>query len=354
MPPTNVGRSDGRRAASDYLRELLLKPGGYRSAWEQYATRERRGTVNQLAVAEVLARHLQSVPRTASDPTVTPHQLKDTVSRALTGRLLSRSALTLFIGAFGLSEHEAGRLWRLWNGAATIGVMSGTHAVSLASEQDVNAAIGPRRHQSLALHDHIWVGPDRWVDRARTMQVIEATAPGVDRIPFVCDTNVLTLEVAQGCKELVGEVRRIGREYFATEILLSRTLDIGETLTLEYWLSYRPPSDPRDPWARLYRRAVMRQLNNLDMRVEFHPDQLPSHVWWAHWDGADSSVLTREAVTLDSQNSAQRYLRSLERTAVGFYWEWDDDSPGDKCRPKPAEEHAHERCSAVDGAARGG
>jgi hypothetical protein len=325
MPGTSAGRSDGRRAASDYLRELLLKPGGYRLAWEQHATRERRGTINQLAVAEVLARHLQTAPRTASDPTVTPHQLKDTVSRALTGRLLSRSALALFIDAFGLSEHEAGRLWRLWNGAATIGVMTGAHAVPVVAEQDVDAAIGPRRHQTLALHDHIWVGADGQIDRQRTMHVIEAIAPGVDRIPFVCDTNVLTLEVGQGCKELAGQVRRIGADYFATEILLSRTLDIGETLTLEYWLSYRYP--PGDPSAHLYRRGGMRQVHNLDMRVEFHPARLPSQLWWAHWDGADSSVIEREVVTLDSQNSVHRYLRSLERTTVGFYWEWAPDSP---------------------------
>ncbi len=324
MPRTNVGRPDGRRAASDYLRELLLKPGGYRRAWEQYATRERRGTINQLAVAEVLARYLQSAPRPAAHPTVTPHQLKDTVSRALTGRLLSRSALTLFIDAFGLSEHEAGRLWRLWNGAATIGVMSGTHAVPVDAEQDVDAAIGSRRHQTLALHDHVWTGPDGQIDRQRTMHVIEATAPGVDRIPFVCDTNVLTVEVGQGCKELAGQVRRIGGDIFATEILLSRTLDIGETLTLEYWLSYRYPPD--DPSGREYRCAGMSQLQNLDVRVEFHPDRLPGQVWWAHWDGSDSTVLEREAVTLDSQNSVHRYVRSLERTAVGFYWEPDGDS----------------------------
>jgi hypothetical protein len=256
---------------------------------------------------------------------VTPHQLKDTVSRALTGRLLSRSALGLFIDAFGLSEHEAGRLWRLWNGSATIGVMTGAHAVSLGAEQEVDAAMGPRRHQTLALHDHVWVGPNGQIDRQRTMHVIEAIAPGVDRIPFVCDTNVLTLEVGQGCKELAGQVRRIGGGIFATEILLSRTLDIGETLTLEYWLTYRWP--PGDPSACEYRRAGMRQLSNLDMRVEFDPASLPSQLWWAHWDGADSTVLTREAVTLDSQNSAHRYLRSLERTTVGFYWECDIDSP---------------------------
>ena len=107
MPQADLTRQDGRRAASDYLQQLLLTRGSYRQAWEQYASRERRGTVNQLAVAEVIARHLWLTPRSPGDVEITPHQLKDTVSRALTGRLLSRSALSLFISAFGFSEDEA-------------------------------------------------------------------------------------------------------------------------------------------------------------------------------------------------------------------------------------------------------
>jgi hypothetical protein len=323
MPHSGAGRLDGRRAASEYLQQLLLKPGGYRQEWERYATRERRGTVNQLAVAEVLARHVSSRPRSPAESTVTPHQLKDTVSRALTGRLLSRPALTLFIDAFGFSEHEAGRLWRLWNGSATIGVMSGTHAVPVGAEQDVDAAIGPRRHQTLSLHDHIWVGADGLIDRARTMQVIEALEPDVDRIPFVCDTNVQTLEMGQGCKELTGEVRRIGSEVFATEIVLARTLNLGETITLEYWLTYRRPGEPSDAPERMYRRAVMRKVDNFDMRIEFHSERLPAQVWWAHWDGTEGQVLEREVVTLDSQHSVHRYLRSLEKTVAGFNWQWE-------------------------------
>ncbi len=322
MPRADVTRQDGRRAASDYLQQLLLTPGSYRHTWEQYASRERRGTVNQLAVAEVIARHLWLMPRNPGDAEVTPHQLKDTVSRALTGRLLSRSALSLFISAFGFSEHEAARLWRLWNGAAPISMMSGTHAVSLRAEQDVDRALGPRQHHTLSLHDHVYVGPDRRIDRARSMQVIEATAQGVDRIPFLCDTNVLTLEVGQGGKELTGDVHQLGDGVFFTEILLARSLDIGETLTLEYWIRYRYPGDHSDAAERRFRRAVMRHVENVDMRVEFHPDMLPSEVWWAQWDGIDGDVVEREAVTLDRQFSAHRYLRSLEKTVAGFYWRW--------------------------------
>lgn len=324
MARADVARQDGRRAASDYLQQLLLKPGVYRQSWQRYVSRERRGTINQLAVAEVIARHLWSAPRGPGDAEVTPHQLKDTVSRALTGRLLSRPALSLFIAAFGFSEHEAARLWRLWNGSATISVMSGTRAVPARAEQDVDRVLGPRRHRTLSLHDHVYVGADGRIDRARTMQVIEATTQGVDRIPFLCDTNVLTLEVGQGGKELTGEVHRIGDDMFFTEILLARTLDLGETLTLEYWITYRYPGDPADPAEREFRRAVIRQVENLDMRVEFQAGRLPPQLWWAHWDGIDGDVMEREAVTLDKQFSAHRYLRSLEKTVAGFYWRWDN------------------------------
>ena len=68
------------------------------------------------------------------------------------------------------------------------------------------------------------------------LQVIEAIAQGVDRIPFMFDTNVLTVEVGQGGKELNGNVQRIGDDMFFAEILLARSLDIGETITLEYWV----------------------------------------------------------------------------------------------------------------------
>src|SRR5690349_1694429 len=46
----------------------------------------------------------------------------------------------------------------------------------------------------------------------------------------------------------------------------TRTLGLGETLTLEYWTSYHYPGDPADPAdpAELeYRRAVMGTLENI-------------------------------------------------------------------------------------------
>jgi hypothetical protein len=316
---SDAARSTAQRATAEYLRQLLLKVGPYRALWQCHVARPRDGVINQLAIAEVIASHLTS--GSAGEPPVMPYQLRDLVSGALSGAQLSAETLEWFVESFRFAAHEAGQLRRLLAGSSRIRVLSGTRAVPLTV--DLDAAIGPRRHQTLSLHDHIWVGPDTRVDRSRTLQVIEATAPAVDRIPFVCDATVHTLEVGHGCKEITGQLQWVGDEFFATEIVLSRTLDIGETLPLEYWLSYRWPSGAEEKSAREYRCAVMRQLQNLDVRVEFDPGCLPEQVWWAHWDGSDGRVIEREQVTLDSQHAVHRYLRSLEKTVAGFYWEWE-------------------------------
>jgi hypothetical protein len=313
-------QSAGRRAAADYLRQLLLKPGEYRKTWEQHVVRARQGTINQLAVAEVLARHLSAVPG-ARASTIQAHQLKDTVSRALSGRLLSKPALGLFIDAFGFTDDEASRLWRLWNGAGTIRVLSGSRAVPLQAEHDLRQALGPRRHQTLTMHDHVYVGADARLARVRTIQVIEAVQAGTDSIPYLYDTNSLTVEVGQGCAGLSGELRQLRSDVFATQILLARPLGLGETTTIEYTTTFRYPGNT-EPGEREYRRGVLGQLENLDLRVEFHPDRPPRAVWWATWNGVDGEMLEEQRVTLDSQHAAQRYLRSVQRAVVGFHWDW--------------------------------
>ena len=319
---TEPQQAAGREAAGRYLRELLLRPGRYRQLWESHAQRSRPGAINHLAVAEVLAQYLWESPRAAGHSDVLPHQLKDTVGRALSGRLLSRSTLELFVAAFGLSGQEEERLWRLWRGTGRITVLAGPRAMRSGAAAEVAGVLGPRRHQTVSLHDHVYAGADRRLARTRTMQVVEALVEGLDRIPYLYDTNAVTLELGQGCAGAPGPVRRIG-DLYGTDIRLARSLGLGETITLEYWTSYHYDADPTDPAEQQYRRAVMNTLENFDMRIEFHPDQLPDTVWWAVWDGLEGQVLDQEQVTPDNQHSVHRYLRSLERSVVGFYWSWE-------------------------------
>jgi len=312
-------QSAGRRAAADYLRQLLLKPGVYRRSWEQYVVRARPQAINQLAVAEVLARHLAATGGHAGP--VQPHQLKDTVSRALSGQLLSRPALGMFIDAFGFTADEADRLWRLWSGAATIRVLSGSRAVPMQAEQELLLALGPRRHQSVTRHDHVYVDAEGRLGTVNSLQVIEATVAGVDRIPFLYDTSALTLDLGEGCAGIASDLRQIGADLYATEILLARTLGLGETLTLKYITTFAA-GDPQDRFNREYRRAVVGQLENFDLRIQFHPDKLPAELWWATWEAVDGAVVHQQLVVLDSQHAAERYLRTVQRAVVGFYWRW--------------------------------
>ena len=120
------------------MRELLLRPGRYRRKWEQYAERSRLGQVNQLAVAEVLAHYLWEHPRAQGDVDVLPRQLKDTASRALSGKLLSKATLTLFMDAFDFGTFERERLLKLWEGSAHVRVLSGPRAI----REDKAGALG--------------------------------------------------------------------------------------------------------------------------------------------------------------------------------------------------------------------
>jgi hypothetical protein len=304
----------GAEAAASYLRELLLRPGRYRRKWEQYAERSRKGQVNQLAVAEVLAHYLWEHPRAKGDGDVLPRQLKDTASRALSGRLLSKATLMLFTDAFGFGDLEREQLMKLWEGSVHVRFLSGSGAI----REDKAVALGPRQFLTLALHDHHYLGPDGLPNRHRVIHVIEALVDGVDRVPYRADTNALTLEVCQGFSGVAGPVYEPITGLFVVDMLLGKPLAAGETATLEHWTTFHYAQPP----PREFRRIVVGSLENLDVRVEFHPDRLPREVVWAMWDTMDGPIADRERVSLDGQFAVHRYLRLVEKTVVGFHWDW--------------------------------
>jgi hypothetical protein len=304
----------GAEAAASYLRELLLRPGRYRRKWEQYAERSRKGQVNQLAVAEVLAHYLWEHPRTKGDADVLPRQLKDTASRALSGKLLSKATLTLFTDAFGFGAQEREQLLKLWEGSAQVRVLSGPRAI----RDDKAVALGSPRTRTLALHDHHYLGPEGLPARHRVIHVIESLVDGLDRVPYRADTNALAVEVRQGFSGLAGPVYQPMDGLFVVDMLLGKPLAAGETATLEHWTSFHYSEPP----PREFRRIVQYSVENLDIRVEFHPGKLPREVVWAVWDGMDGPIVQREPVSLDGQFAVHRYLRLAEKTVVGFHWDW--------------------------------
>jgi len=314
VTPGGSAAPTGAQSAAAYIRELLSRPGRYRRKWEQYAERSRHGQVNQLAVAEVLAHHLWEHPRAKGDIDVLPRQLKDTVSRALSGKLLSKATLALFSDAFGFGVLERQQLLKCWEGSAHVRVLSGPRAI----RDDQVGRLGSPRLKTLSLHDHHYLGPDGLPVKHRVIHVIEAIVDGVDRVPYRADTNALTIEVGQGFSGLAGPVYQPIAELFVVDMLLAKPLAAGETATLEYFTNFHYAVPP----APEFRRVVQFFVENLDIRVEFHPDKLPSNVVWAVWDGFEGPIVEREQVTLDSQFAVHRYLRLAEKTAVGFHWDW--------------------------------
>jgi hypothetical protein len=245
---------------------------------------------------------------------VLPRQLKDTASRALSGKLLSKATLTLFMEAFGFGTYEREQLLKLWEGSAHVRVLSGPRAI----REDKASALGSPRVKTLSLHDHHYLGPDGLPVRHRVIQVIEALADGVDRMHCRADTNALTIETGQGFSGLAGPFYQPMAELFVMDMLLAKPLAAGETATLEYSTSFHYPAAPPPE----FRRVVQSFVENLDIRIEFHPGKLPRNVVWAVWDGMDGPIAERESVDLDSQFAAHRYLRLAEKTTVGFHWDW--------------------------------
>ena len=76
-------------------------------------------------------------------------------------------------------------------------------------------------------------------------------------------------------------------------MLLAKPLAAGETATLEYSTSFHYPAPPPPE----FRRVVQYFVENLDIRVEFHPGKLPADVVWAVWDGMDGPIVERESVS---------------------------------------------------------
>ena len=259
-----------------------------------------------------------------------PHQLKDTVGRALSGRLLSRLTLGLFVAAFGFSAQEEERLWRLWRGTGRITVLAGPRAMRSGAAAEVAGVLGPRRHQTVSLHDHIYVGADRrpagpgpcrWSRPSSRDSTGSPTSTTPTRSPW---------KSGRAAPAAPGPFRRIGDVAYATDIPLAHSLGLGETLTLEYWTSYHYDGNPADPEEREYRRAVMNTLENFDMRVSSIPTRCRPR------SGGRSGMAWKAGCW---NRSRSPWTASTRRTATSGRWSgrwWASTGAGSRLAPCPS------------------
>jgi hypothetical protein len=304
-------------AASSYLYDLLTRPGHYRSRWRGLLV-PGGGAVG--AIADVIAAHLADSGSPDGDQD--PVRLRSRVSRALAGNspdtVLSSVTLGWFTDAFGLADDDADRLRFLHAGSSSIRYVRGD-----AQETDLPLFDAPpARHRTVDLRDYYYLGPDGLPAQHRSDHIIEATEDGLDRYTYMVDTNMLTLDVQTG--GIPGQPYQLrasdGNVYHSIDILLDRPLLVGGTAVLNYTTTFRYDEPPPTEMRRAFRRKVDKFM----LWIHFHPDMVPSNLWWAEWNGITNSAIThREPVALNSANEAHRFLEGgVEHAVIGFYWEW--------------------------------
>lgn len=278
------------------LRELLAQPV-YRAQWESYVRQRPSASVNQAAVARLLADFLVDTgERDYRSPDLARH-LKDRVGRALTGQRASPETLRWLIEAFSMSEGDRQQLWAAFRAGAT-------------------TSTGAATHHNVAIHELHTVGVDGVPLSHRTVQVLRAGRHRITHYTYKFDTDAASVEIIRG--GVAGPVYPCGNGLSAVDIALHRPLEPGDTASLEYLttFAYRDPPSPE------FRRGAVRPIDSLELRVQFHRSCRPRRIWWARWRHLDGSPVHQEPVALDPEHAVHRYLSNVEATIVGFTWEW--------------------------------
>jgi hypothetical protein len=296
------------RRAGHYLRELL-RHDPYRQRWVMYgAQRERE--VHQIAVSKALAAYLQH----HDDAEMDYDQLTHRVSRAFRGEVLSRQTVNLFIRAFQFSDEHATALWRQWEGMDPARVIVGELAPPAPSSSHKL-----RQYETILLHEFHYLGPDGMPLRHRTLRNIRSLVDRLTTYRYSFDTNELTVDRIGG--GLPSSLYQTTESIWAVDITLSRTLSRGEEHSLEFesTFHYNRPIEP------CFRRVAHERLENVAIRVQFHPHKLPRNVWWTEWQDyrqPHAVVVDRQQVSLDTEHVAYHRLDVLDRAVAGFAWEF--------------------------------
>jgi hypothetical protein len=315
-----VPEDDRVQQACAYLRMLLLRPGDYRTRWEAHADAPDSRSIDAQAVAAVLGEdrgRAPEIPRHGhrTELMTRPAEPLFRMARhALDGTVLHNADLELFIRAFEMSERHAHRLRELRRGSPAVRAIYD----DVLPPGEAYRHAGPPHYDTLSLHELHTLGPDGRPAEHETIQVIKSTVPWLESVPYRFDTNELVVHMVRG-GQVGPAVYRVNETIYGVDILLNQPLALGETTLLQYHttFAYRIQPPPR------LRRAVLRSTEDLTIWVRFHPDKVPARVWSARWEGIDDShIIDREPAELDSELSVHVRFGRVEKSIVGFYWEW--------------------------------
>ncbi len=306
-------RDERLRETGELLQALLLQRPAYADQWRQSRHRGlARETLSQSAVAQVILEYLWSSGERSDKETDHPRRIKDRVRRALRGEILSGETLTWFIDAFQMTDQDARRLRE----SLAVGQFPADAPVvdTLRSPEPLPI---PQRHRTIAAFERHIVGKNRRAVAHRTTRAIMACEDGVDSYPYRFVPGATGVEVLHGGR-VTARHEPIGSSPIL-EITLTTRLRRGQIASLEYQVEFSRDADI----ANEYRRVAHARADNVDIVIQFHPDELPRRLWWSVWDGhKDGNVLSREEAHLDPDGCVHRFVPYLENAVAGFNWAW--------------------------------
>jgi hypothetical protein len=277
----------------------LLNQERYRRLWLEHAERARPGQINAAAVAQALTLYLWEAGLRSETATELPRQLKDRVSRALRGEVLSAETLSWFTHAFGLEDEEIAELWRRF-GEGVI-------------EREGTGSVG---HRTVSLHELHYLGADGIPAHHETTHVIKALVNDLQHYSYIIDTDQAEVTVERGGHADV--LRPFGDGLFVVDLSFHRPLRRGEVASMKY-LTHFHYKDAPEP---VFRRQARRLVENLELRVQFHRQRCPAKIWWSQWADLADVPEAKRPVALDEDLAVQQYLTSVRNKTVGFAWDW--------------------------------
>jgi hypothetical protein len=198
--------------------------------------------------------------------------------------------------------------------------MTGTSIIIGELDPPMDGPLTVVETRTVRLKESHEIGPDGRPSRHRTVQTIQAVIDGVSTHRFVFDLAEARVENIDGGTP--GDPYRIKASLWAVDLALPRTLRLSEQHTIEYLTTFRGDG-PIEP---IFRRAAHKRIENATIRVTFHPDCLPTRVWWAEWKDyrePNDFITARKPATLDTENAVQHHISVMDRAVAGFIWEFD-------------------------------
>jgi hypothetical protein len=296
--------------AGAFLKACLENTRPYRDRWQRKVDRGRPDTgVNESAVCRVLAEHLWETGEASEEVQDLARRLKDRVRRALRGEVLTSTTLNQLTSAFGFTADDIDRASELLFGPGPRAVRGTDVLPTMPVVQSL--------HLTRSLHEHHYVGVDRYPRRHRTVHVIESTTDALTTYPYMFDDPSVTVQIVHG-GQISHRLSGLPKGIYGVAIELNEPLGKGETTTLEYVSSFHYTTLPEPE----VRRASRRRAENIDIRVEFDPRRLPQEISWCTWDSIEGPITEQRRAPLKTDNAVHRWTPFIDNACIGFRWRW--------------------------------